>query len=355
VTELEAAGLPVWLDVHKLKPGVVWDTEVELALRGTDVLLVILSENSGASTNVLDEINFALSKNRLVVPVLYQSCEIPYRLARLQHIDFTTGPREVALHRLVERLRAATTPGGSAPFAAAPAPTVHPPVPAEKRETAPMPTSAPAPSTISPSVPVPMAADARAPRGPWRGRRLVSNLAFALFIVAAFVAWYRYSSVTAGTKRLAVLPFENLGAATDEYFADGMTDEVRGKLASLDDLQVTARSSAMQYKKTAGKTPEQIGRELGVDFLLTGTVRWQGTGGTRRVRVSPELIRVSDGTSRWQQPFDTEMNDVFQVQADIASRVAQALDVALGATTKQQLSERPTANLAAYDAFLRGE
>jgi len=152
-----------------------------------------------------------------------------------------------------------------------------------------------------------------------------------------------------------VLPFENLGPVADEYFADGMTDEVRGKLAALEDLQVTARSSAMQYKKAGAKTPEQIGRELGVDFLLTGTVRWEGAGATRRVRVSPELIRVSDGTARWQEAFDTEMNDVFQVQADIASRVAQALDVALGAATRQQLSERPTANLAAYDAFLRGE
>jgi len=189
VTDLEAAGLPVWLDVHKLKAGVVWDSEIELALRGTDVLLVILSENSGASTNVLDEINFALSKNRLVVPVLYQTCEIPYRLARLQHIDFTTGPRDVALHRLVERLRAATTAAGSAPFAAAPAPTANPPVPAEKRETAATPAPPPAPSTISPVVPVPVVA--RAPRGPWQGRRLASNVALALFVVAAFVAWYR--------------------------------------------------------------------------------------------------------------------------------------------------------------------
>jgi len=73
------------------------------------------------------------------------------------------------------------------------------------------------------------------------------------------------------------------------------------------------------------------------------------------VRVSPELIRVSDGTARWQQPFDTEINDVFQVQVDIASRVVQALDVALGTAAKQQLSEQPTSNVAAYDAFLRGE
>ena len=212
------------------------------------------------------------------------------------------------------------------------------------------PQSTPAVPTGAPDVtatPVPRVAPPR--------RSIVTTLAVALAILAA-VGWYRYSSVTAGTKRLAVLPFENLGAAADEYFADGITDEVRGKLAALEGLQVTARSSAMQYKKVGAKTPEQIGRELGVDFLLTGTVRWQAVpAGARRVRVSPELIRVADGTARWQQAFDTELDDVFQVQADIASRVAQALDVALGTTSKQQLSERPTANLAAYDTFLRGE
>src|SRR3954470_15385901 len=77
VKDLEAAGLPVWLDVHKLKPGVVWDSEIERALRSTDVLLVVLSEYSATSTNVLDEISFALSRNRPVVPVLYRTCEIP--------------------------------------------------------------------------------------------------------------------------------------------------------------------------------------------------------------------------------------------------------------------------------------
>ena len=184
---------------------------------------------------------------------------------------------------------------------------------------------------------------------------VVAAVVALLAVGAAGYAWYRSSSAPDGN-RLAVLPFENLGGPEDEYFADGMTDEVRGKLAALPGLQVTARASAAQYKKTNGKTQQQIGHELGVDYLLTGTVRWQaGVEGRRRVRVSPELIRVADSTARWQQAFDTELNDVFQVQADIASRVAQALDVALGTTAKEQLAEKPTGNVAAYDAFLRGE
>jgi hypothetical protein len=119
VTDLEAAGLPAWLDVHNLEPGVVWDTEIERALHGTNILLAILSEHSAESRNVLDEINFALSRNRLVVPVLYRNCQIPYRLARLQHVDFT-GKYDPALKKLVEQLRVARGRTDPSPGVAAP-------------------------------------------------------------------------------------------------------------------------------------------------------------------------------------------------------------------------------------------
>ena len=157
-----------------------------------------------------------------------------------------------------------------------------------------------------------------------------------------------------GAKLLAVLPFENLGSADDEYFADGVTDEIRGKLAALPGLRVTASRSAAEYKKST-KDLATIARELGVDYLLVGKVRWEKSGDKSRVRVSPELIQVSTGSTRWQQPFDANLTDVFQVQADVAGQVAQALDVALGSGAKETLAERPTENLAAYDAYLKGE
>ncbi len=160
-----------------------------------------------------------------------------------------------------------------------------------------------------------------------------------------------------GVKRVAVLPFENLGSPEDDYFADGIADEVRAKLTSLPSLQVIARASSTPYKKTS-KTPKQIAGELNTSYLLTATVRWEKTGGGSRVHVTPELVDVTRPdapTSKWQQPFDAALTDVFQVQSDIASRVAQALGVALGAGEEKRLSEKPTANLAAYDAFLKGE
>ncbi|MDQ3136761.1 MAG: tetratricopeptide repeat protein, partial [Gemmatimonadota bacterium] len=158
-----------------------------------------------------------------------------------------------------------------------------------------------------------------------------------------------------GVKRVAVLPFENLGQADDDYFADGLTDAVRGKLAALPNLRVAARASSGQYKRTA-KSPQQIGRELGVQYLLTGTVRWlKGAPGQGRVQVSPELVQVSTASTKWQEPFDASLTDVFQVQADVATRVAQALGVALGSGERERLGARPTANLAAYDLYLRGD
>jgi serine/threonine-protein kinase len=155
-------------------------------------------------------------------------------------------------------------------------------------------------------------------------------------------------------RRLAVLPFENLGQPEDGYFADGVTDEIRGKLSALPGLQVTARSSSSQYKGTP-KSPAEIGRELGVDYLLTGTVRWEKGGTGSRVRVSPELIQVATGSARWQEPFDAALTDVFQVQADVAGRVAEALNLALGAGERERLAEKPTQSLTAYDAYLKGE
>ena len=136
-----------------------------------------------------------------------------------------------------------------------------------------------------------------------------------------------------------------------------MADEIRGKLTSLPGVQVIARGSSTPYKKTT-KTPKQIAEELNARYLLTATVRWEKGGGTSRVHVSPELVDVTRSgapTSKWQQPFDAAMTDVFQVQSDIATQVAQALGGALGAGEEKRLSERPTQNLAAYDAFLKGE
>jgi serine/threonine-protein kinase len=247
------------------------------------------------------------------------------------------------------------------------------PVPADRFATAaefaralqPTATAAtPAATTVATPATSPAAASPTSPLAA-RPRRLpVAAITLGVgFLIGLGVlfAWRRTHASTeesAGPKRLAVLPFENLGDSADAYFADGMTDEVRGKLSHVAGLAVIARTSSNEYRKTT-KPPQQIARELGADYLLTATVRWEkGAGGPSRVRVSPELIRVEPGaapTTKWQQGFDASLTDVFQVQADIAGKVASALDVALGDSARHQLAAKPTANLVAYDAFLKGE
>src|SRR2546428_3544580 len=158
----------------------------------------------------------------------------------------------------------------------------------------------------------------------------------------------------ANRKMLAVLPLENRGASADEYFADGLTEAIATRLGSIRSLGVIAWQSSRQYKRT-GKSPQEIGRELGAQYLLEGTVRWEKSPrGPSQVRVSPTLIRVSDGTQLWADQYDTTLAGVFAVQADLATRVAGALDIALADAERRMLEDRPTANLQAYDAYLRG-
>ena len=128
-----------------------------------------------------------------------------------------------------------------------------------------------------------------------------------------------------------------------------------GRLAAFPGLEVVASLSSNDYRGHTRRHAD-IARELGVDYLLIGKIRWQkGAAGSSRVRVSPELIRLAPGaapTTRWQQPFDAALTDVFAVQADIATKVADALGVVLGDSARRRLAQKPTESLAAYDEFL---
>jgi TolB-like protein/Tfp pilus assembly protein PilF len=196
-------------------------------------------------------------------------------------------------------------------------------------------------------------------------RRKVPVAATALVLgvligLGVLFAWRRAagpgSADAHGPARLAVLPFENLSDSADAYFAAGVSDAVRGKLTELSQIQVIARGSSVQYAGTR-KTPREIAVELGVPYLLTGTVRWaKNPDGTSRVQVSPELVEVSGqgaAASKWQQSFEAPLTDVFKLQADIAGQVAQAMRVALPGAAQERLAAAPTQDPAAYDAFLR--
>ena len=161
------------------------------------------------------------------------------------------------------------------------------------------------------------------------------------------------NSAESDRKMLAVLPFENLGPTEHEYFADGITEEITTQLAKLSDLGVISRTSAMKYKDS-NKSLREIGEELGVDYALEGSVRWDKSGDQNNVRITTQLIRINDDTHLWADNFDRVYDQIFALQSEIAQKVASALDVTLLEPERAALAVRPTKNLDAYDLYLRG-
>jgi serine/threonine-protein kinase len=188
-----------------------------------------------------------------------------------------------------------------------------------------------------------------------RGPVLAASLACVLGLVGIFAS-RRTPPAPGFTEpiRLAVLPFESVGDSGDRAFADGMSEEITNRLARIPGLTLMGRSSALRYP-TSGQTASQFGRALGVGFVLDGTVRGATSpNGERRVRISPELIKVADGTHVWGEPYEGVLADVFELQGTVAERVAVALRGALGAGEQSLVRTVPTADVDAYRAYLLG-
>ena len=202
---------------------------------------------------------------------------------------------------------------------------------------------------------------------PTRSMRPIVIGAAALVAALAFVALWQFGWLTRtsgeGAAALAtegvrnemivVFPFENLGPAEDTYFAAGIAEEIGSRLAGVASLGVISRASATQYDRT-GKTMTTIGKDLGVDYVLDGTVRWDRSGsGPSRVRITPQLIRVGDDQQMWSARFDDTLEEIFAVQSRIAEAVLNELNFQLQAPEQAARADRPTDNLEAYQAYLR--
>ena len=205
---------------------------------------------------------------------------------------------------------------------------------------------------------------AAAPVAP-AGKKWRNVMAYGAIAILAIVGAYTVISRTLGppeiavaaeTPKLAVLPFENLGSPEDEYFADGITEEITSRIAEISGLRVISRQSAIQYK-SSGKPLREIGAELSVDYVLEGTIRTdRAPDGSGQVRVTPQLIRVSDDAHLWTDRYTADLlpGEIFRVQEQIANQVAGALDVTLLEPERRRLAATPTDNLEAYDSYLRG-
>ncbi len=182
-------------------------------------------------------------------------------------------------------------------------------------------------------------------------RRWVA-LAAGLLLIAPVIS-YRIAMPKrpSAQMRIVVLPFQNMtGDPNQEFFADGMTEEMISQLGATNParLGVIGRTSAVKYKNS-GKGIDQIGNELGVDYVLEGSVREAGS----RVRVTAQLIRVSDQMHVWSQSFDRSLKDAVELQSDVAQAIARRIDVGLGErrAARQQAAQ---VDWEAYSAYLKG-
>jgi len=210
------------------------------------------------------------------------------------------------------------------------------------------------------------------PRGGWRP--IVAVAGAALLAVCGLVAWALYTGAgrellglgaapkpvevaslanpthIAGRPSLAVLPFANLsGDAGQDFFSDGITEDVITALGRFSNLLVVAKSASFQFK-SQNFSPAEIGRRLNARYLLEGSVRRAGN----RVRVNAELSEAATGRNVWSQSYDAEVKDIFGVQEDIARRVVGAAAVKLTRFERDRALGKPTENLAAYEYVLRG-
>ena len=201
----------------------------------------------------------------------------------------------------------------------------------------------------------------RAPRVKTGKRRriLISALAVIVLFATAVSIVNRYIPSPrvvdpSGGVMIAVLPFKNLGPSADEYFADGITEAITARLSGIRGLGVISRQSATQFKDSR-KSLRQIGVDLGVDYILEGTIqRERPSDPTSRVRVIPQLVRVDNDVRIWADTYDEEMTEIFRVQSTIAEQVATALDVTLMRKDRSAIEKTHTNNIEAYEYYLRG-
>ena len=188
------------------------------------------------------------------------------------------------------------------------------------------------------------------------GNKRMAGISLGLIVLA--LGWYFYgqpalrkdATPTVAERSIAVLPFVNMsGNPSNEYFSDGLAETTLDMLAQVPDLKVIARTSSFAFK---GKPTDmrEIGRQLGAAHLLEGSVQQAG----QTVRITVQLIRANDGSHLWSRRYDRKLEDVFDIQDEIATSVVQALEVSLPASAQRRLVQKRTDNVAAYDAYLKG-
>ena len=326
VENLERQGIRCWIAPRDVKAGAQYADAIVRAINEAKTLVLVLSRSSVGSSHVGREIERAASKHKQIIALKIDAAALTpgleYFLSESQWIDVPALGMPAALSRLAESIGQASTPTSSAIGAVGPG-TAKPDTVTGRRS-----------SGVSRGVVV-----------------AVVVLVGAVIAVGLGIRfWPSKAPVVAAIsdKSIAVLPFADMSQKKDqEYFGDGMAEEILDLLAKIPGLTVIGRTSSFQFK---GKNEDlrKIGTELNAAYVLEGSVRSSGD----QVRITAQLINAKTGAHEWSETYDRPIGDVLKLQDAIAAAVVRALEVTVDAT---ELQSRAAVRVpAAYDAYLRG-
>ena len=325
VENLELHGLQCWIAPRDVVPGTLYADGIVGAIDESRILVLILSKDAVASAHVGKELERATSKRHPIIALRLDTAPLTrafeYFLNESQWIDVGAGNTDAAIGKLVAAVGQHLSPGTAA------SPTHAIQTSAGHQRTA-------------------------------VGRRMwvIAATVVAVLLAGGYFldkAWRSKHEATASTavisdKSIAVLPFTDMSEKKDqEYFADGMAEEIIDLLVKIPGLKVISRTSSFQFK---GKTEDlrNIGTQLGVAYVLQGSVRKSGD----HLRVTAQLIEAQDGTHLWAQTYDRDLSDVLKMQDEIAVSLVRALQIEVSA---RDIASRPALrNTESYTLFLQG-
>jgi TolB-like protein/Tfp pilus assembly protein PilF len=330
VESLEQHGIKCWIAPRDVVPGTQYADGIVGAIDESRILVLIVSKEALASAHVGRELERAASKRHPIIALKVDSAPLnrafEYFLNQSQWIEVGAGGADTAIAKLVEAVGRHLAPGNAAGQSPGPQATLS-------------------------------------PRKAGSSRRVwgIAAAFVVLALVAAFFlanrGWLSKQATAShetpatavvSDNSIAVLPFTDMSEKKDqEYFGDGMAEEIIDLLAKVPDLRVPARTSSFYFKGKQTKVPD-IARELGVTNVLEGSIRRSGD----RIRVTAQLVRADTGYHLWSETYDGPLGDIFKVQDEIANAVVQALQITLmgGPLTRQKGG---TENLEAYQLYLR--
>ncbi len=305
--QLRAAGVNLWIDQGGIDGAALWGETIVRALEGAKVLLLAVTPAAVGSHNVAKEVMLTSERKGHILPVHLEPTTIPlalkYPLAGIQHIEFYEGDPDDKLKAVLRSLAAlgvtVTPPRTVSPAAAAGA--------AEVQDAR--------PGAALPGLGA-QAAEVRPERG-----------------------------------AVAVLPFDNISPdAETDYFSDGLTEELIARLSLVSEIKLISRWASMQYKGRA-QDPTAIGTALGARYIVGGGVRrFQES-----VRITVQLVDVATNLQLWGNTYKGKLDDIFDIQEQVAQQIVEALKLKLSFAEKVSLTKRPTLNAEAYDLYLRGQ